>query len=237
MSVWSYTTKLRTKDVNLHRRLRTSRLLEMLQEASIAHTEELGWGREKTLDRGYLWMVVMQRLEIARMPEYDEVVRVSSWPGETMQVLYPRHYVLEDARGEAIVRASAFWTLVDTRTRQMASPQDHGVVIGGVVTGDEIELPKLVRTEECEKTDSLTVPFSLCDLNGHMNNTRYLDVVEDRLAGAAEGWEVSGLSIEYASELRFGDELSVRWRENARNAYVEGMRGQERCFRVRVEYR
>lgn len=237
MSVWSHTTKLRTKDVNLHRRLRTSRLLEMLQEASIAHTEELGWGRERTLDRGFLWMVVMQRLEIERMPEYDEVVRVVSWPGETMHVLYPRHYRIEDARGEAIVRASALWTLVDTDTRQMADPEAHGVVIGGVVTGEEIALPRLMRSEECERGARMTVPFSVCDLNGHMNNTRYLDVIEDHLTGVAEGWEIAGISVEYASEVRMGESLDLRWRENARSAYVEGLRGDARCFRARIDYR
>ena len=237
MSVWTSTTRLRTKDVNLHRRLRTSRLLEMLQEASIEHTEELGWGRDKTLDRGFLWMVVMQRLEIARMPEYDEVVRVSSWPGEAMHVLFPRHYALKDASGEVLVRGSAFWTIVDTNTRQMARPEDHGVVIGGVVPGDETELPRLIRSEDCRRADSLTVPFSYCDLNGHMNNTRYLDVAEDRLAGAAEGWELAGLSIEYARELRFGDTLEVRWREDAKSAYVEGRHDDARCFCVRIDYR
>ena len=154
-----------------------------------------------------------------------------------MHVLFPRHYALKDASGEVLVRGSAFWTIVDTNTRQMARPEDHGVVIGGVVTGDEIELPRLIRSEDCRRADSLTVPFSYCDLNGHMNNTRYLDVAEDRLAGAAEGWELAGLSIEYARELRFGDALEVRLREDAKSAYVEGRHDDARCFCVRIDYR
>ena len=71
-AVWSQEVELRSKDVNLHRRLRTSRLFELLQEASIAHTEELGWPRETTLDRGFLWMVALQRIEVARMPGLDD---------------------------------------------------------------------------------------------------------------------------------------------------------------------
>ena len=106
-SAWSRTVKLRTKDVNLFRRLRTSRLLEMLQEASIAHTEELGWTRETTLDRGFLWVVAMQQLQVIRMPEYDETVTLRSWPGPMMHVLYPRQYLLEDEEGNALVRGSA----------------------------------------------------------------------------------------------------------------------------------
>ena len=71
MSVYREEILLRSKDVDLFRRLRLSRLFELLQEASIRHTEQLGMGREKTLDKGLLWVVTMQRCEISRMPEYD----------------------------------------------------------------------------------------------------------------------------------------------------------------------
>ena len=56
---------LRSKDVDLYRRLRLSRMFELFQEASIRHTEQLGMGREKTLDRGILWVLLMQSAEIA----------------------------------------------------------------------------------------------------------------------------------------------------------------------------
>ena len=157
-SAWSRTVKLRTKDVNLFRRLRTSRLLEMLQEASIAHTEELGWTRETTLDRGFLWVVAMQQLQVIRMPEYDETVTLRSWPGPMMHVLYPRQYLLEDEEGNALVRGSAIWTLVDTETRAMADPDAHGVVIEGARTGLDYPLPGLVHDEDCDRTSSFTAP-------------------------------------------------------------------------------
>ena len=90
MSMYHQELLLRSKDVDLHRRLRTSRLFELLQEASIAHTEQLGMGRDKTLDKGLLWIVGLQRAEIRRMPEYDEQILLKSWPGETMHLFFPR---------------------------------------------------------------------------------------------------------------------------------------------------
>ena len=42
---------LRSRDVDMFRRLRTSELFKLLQEASIRHTEQLGMGRDKTLDK------------------------------------------------------------------------------------------------------------------------------------------------------------------------------------------
>ena len=126
MSVCTESLKLRSKDVDMFRRLRSSELFKLLQEISIRHTEELGMGREKTLDRGILWVLLMQRAEIARMPVYDEELLLRSWPGKTMHLLFPRYYSLETAAGEALVKASALWSLVDAGTRKVVFPERFG---------------------------------------------------------------------------------------------------------------
>ena len=90
MSVYRQELLLRSKDVDMFRRLRTSELFRLLQEASIRHTEQLGMGRDKTLDKGILWVLLLQSAEIARMPEYDERIVLKSWPGRTMHLLFPR---------------------------------------------------------------------------------------------------------------------------------------------------
>ena len=109
MSILCENLKLRSKDVDMFRRLRSSELFKLLQEAAIRHTEELGMGREKTLDKGILWVVLMQKAEIIRMPVYDEEILLKSWPGKTMHLLFPRYYSLETTEGETLVRASAIW--------------------------------------------------------------------------------------------------------------------------------
>ncbi|MBQ6235656.1 MAG: hypothetical protein IJK54_07025, partial [Clostridia bacterium] len=82
--MYRITYRILSSDTDANRNLRLSRLFTLLQEASIAHTTELGMGREKTLDRGLLWIVTLQRANIARLPVYDETVVLKSWPGKTM---------------------------------------------------------------------------------------------------------------------------------------------------------
>lgn len=50
--MYTKTFRLKSRDVNRYRRLRTSRFMEIMQECSIAHTTALGFGREKTLEIG-----------------------------------------------------------------------------------------------------------------------------------------------------------------------------------------
>ena len=235
MSFYERQFLLRSKDVDMYRRLRLSRLFELLQEAAITQTEELGMGREKTLDKGLLWVVTMQQAEILRMPEYDETITLRSWPGETMHVFFPRYYQLNDAAGHPLVKANALWMLVDEKTRRMIFPDRYGVVIDGLVTGEELPLPSAPPRLPCTEEKAFTVPFSYVDLNGHMNNTRYFDLMEDCIPAAAEGKRLKSIGTEYTSEVCLGDVLSLRWGAQDEECYLEGAL-EKPCFRMRMKY-
>lgn len=235
MSVYREEILLRSKDVDLYRRLRLSRLFELLQEASIRHTEQLGMGRDKTLDKGLLWVVTMQRCEIERLPEYDERITLTSWPGQMMHVFFPRYYRIADAQDNTLLSASAMWMLVDEKTRKMVFPDEWGVEIAGVTTGRELRLPSGLKKLPCAEEASFTVPFSYVDLNGHMNNTRYFDLAEDHIPAAAEGRRLKAVSTEYTAEARFRDSLTLRWGSEGERWFMEGI-SDKPCFRLSMEY-
>ena len=235
MSVYREEIHLRAKDVDLYRRLRTSELFRLLQEASIRHTEQLGMGREKTLDKGILWVLTQQRCEIRRMPEYDEHIVLKSWPGRNMHLLFPRHYSMETAAGEPLLKASAIWCLVDAKSRKVVFPEKYGVQIDGAETGEEIELPRPIRKLDCTETRVFTVPYSYVDLNGHMNNARYFDLAEDSIPAAAAGEKLRLVCAEYSNEAHLGEQLRLRWSREDKRCYMEG--GAEKtCFRMLLEY-
>ena len=236
MSIYREELLLRSKDVDMFRRLRTSELFRLLQEASIRHTEQLGMGRDKTLDKGILWVLLLQTAEIGRMPEYDEQIVLKSWPGKTMHLLFPRYYRLETAAGEHLLSASALWGLVDQQTRKMVFPERYGVEIEGVTTGEEIALPSAPRKQACTESRPFTVPYSYVDLNGHMNNTRYFDLAEDCIPAASEGRLLRRIQTEYVSEARFGEAFTVSWGGENGEYFLQG-EGDRPFFRMKFSYR
>lgn len=226
---------LRSRDVNMYRRLRTSRLFEILQETSIRHTEELGAGRKVTLDRGLLWVVTLQCARIERMPEFDEEITVQTWPGDTMHVLFPRYYKVMDQEGNVLVHASAVWMLVDSHTRKCVSPDEYGIQIHGISTGDEIGLPTPPRGVEIEQSFDFEVPFRYVDLNGHMNNTSYFDLVEDRILIPTKEQKVTSICTEYSAELCYKDQARIGWSKQDHRLYVCGT-GEKNYFKMSMEY-
>jgi acyl-ACP thioesterase len=221
--------------VDCFRRLRASALFTLLQTAAIRHTEELGVRRDKTLDRGLPWVVARQHVVVERMPVYDERITLRSWPGEMMRVLFPRYYELTDEAGAVLVRASAVWSLMDARTREMAFPDEYGIEIPGVETGRE--LPYLVRLPAMEQPNAFafTVPYSCVDLNGHMNNARCFDLAEDRLPAAKEGDILRDVRVEYTGEAMLDTLLVAEWGEKDGKYYVNAMTDRP-CFRMELTY-
>lgn len=235
MEIYQKQYKLRNADVDLYRRLRPSVLLTMLQECAIAHTEELGMGRDKTLDRGLLWIIALQRISIRRMPVYDERITVRTWPGKTMHVFFPRYYEVVAEDGQVLIRGSALWTLMNQATRSAVFPDEHGIVIQGVVTGTETPLPRPPRSIALTEEAGFTVPYSYLDLNGHMNNVRYLDLAEDVLPAELHTRPLREILVEYTNEAKLGERIKLQFGSQDGVWFLLGQT-EKRLFRLRLEY-
>ena len=228
---------IRSEQVDMTRRLRMSDLFRLLEEASIAHTEQLGCTRDKTLDRGLLWIITRQTVEIDELPAYDDEIIVRSWQGEMQHVFFPRFYEIERA-GEILVKGQALWMLMKEDDRSMVMPEDYDISIPGRPDADDMVLPAIVIPKDAEEKASHRLPtrFSQIDINGHMNNTRYFDVIDDLLWGDGDPSSVPhAVLANYLSELRLGDDYSLNCYKKDDALYFEG--GTDKpCFRVKYTF-
>ena len=221
----------------MFRRLRISRLFVFLQEAALHHTEQLGAGRAKTLDRGFLWVVTMQHAQIKRLPEYDEEIKLTSWPGKTMHVMFPRYYSVTDSKGEEIIRGSALWMLMDMKSRRMIFPESEGIGIEGTVTGNEYELPKSIKPEETDSNYSFTVPYSFTDINGHLTNTKYFDIAEDITLNTASNKAPKYVAVEYSGEARYGENVDISFCQDKNSIFLSGTKNDgKKVFKLKMTY-
>ena len=227
--------RILSSDTDCLRRLRLSRLFTFLQEAAIAHTEALGMGRAKTLDRGLLWIVTLQQAKIKRLPVYDERVILESVPGQTMHTFFPRYYRLTDENGNELVNAAALWALMDCRTRTMVFPEKFGVRIDAQQTSWKTFLPRPPKLPENAEARVFTVPYSYVDLNGHMNNTRYFDLAEDLLPDEVRRGSVREILTEYTGEAKDGETLRLELSRCGGEVRLCGT-GSKRLFRISMQY-
>ena len=86
-SIYTRDWKVLASDVDRYQHLRMSRIFQLLQELSIAHTEELGFPRETTLDRGMLWVISRMQVELMRPISYDEKICMTSSPEKMLHMI------------------------------------------------------------------------------------------------------------------------------------------------------
>lgn len=235
MKLRSETFKLRTAHCDVFRKLRLSELFNRFQEIAIADTEEHGMGRDKTLDRGLLWVVTGYRLDVDRLPDYDETVTLESWAGKTMHVFFPRYFRMRDAEGKILLQASSLWVLIDGSTRKVVFPEEAGVHMEEVKVDDCPPIPRAPKIGETPVEVPFTVTYSVLDLNGHMNNTRYFDAVQDAIYPLKHAAAPKQVLVEYKNEAKPGETFMIRYGETDGVVSVVG-EADRMIFRMNLIY-
>lgn len=193
-------------------RLKLSSLLYFAQEAAGRHSDLLGADYDTLALRRLFWAVTRHRVMITRLPVRGETVTVETWPMPTTKVAYPRSMVAYDAQGNELFRSISLWVLMDLDDRTMVLPGKSGVTVNGSLTGSELAVPHSIIPKVMGNTETRRVTYSCLDRNGHMNNTRYLDWVDDLLSGSFHGsHSAREFIICYHSEAREGQQISLSW--------------------------
>lgn len=162
----------------------------------------------------------------------------------TTRTAYPRSTVCYDEQGNECFRSISLWVLMDRETRAMVLPGKSGVQVQGLLMGSELAAPGSMVPRELAEQQMRTVRFTDLDINGHMNNCRYLDWITDLLPGSFyEGHSIREFTVCYLSELREGEELALHWemrdgpmlQVEAQRPNVSGSTGHSRVFSARIE--
>ncbi len=213
--------------------LSTRGLFLWLQEIANAQCVPLGLSGDDLKAKGLMWVVLRYLVRVERWPEAGEALRLQTWPGSTRHGMMPRFYRLLDENDRCIVSASSVWTVVDRATRKMVIPEEHGIVLEGLVTGlEERRPPAPARLETSESMD-YTVTAEVLDANGHMNNTCYYDLAE-RCIGCV-GQHPRTIITEHQSEIREGETMRVAWGREGGRFCLEGTRDVT-VFRMELDY-
>ena len=191
-------------------RVKPSVLLYFVQEAAGQHCSLLAVDHDTLSHKHLFWAVTRNKVQVTRLPRLGEKITVKTWPMPTTRVAYPRSVVAYDEQGNELFRSISLWVLMDDRTRAMILPGKSGITVDGTLTGTELTVPHAIAARPMGNTVCCTVGYSLLDRNGHMNNTRYLDWVDDLLGSDFHlAHPVQEFTVCYLNEAREGDRITL----------------------------
>jgi hypothetical protein len=183
----------------------------------------------------------------------DDVEILDVWEGSAVPVSLERirgctldthhvRYVAYDAQGRELFRSISLWVLMDRSTRAMVLPGKSGIMVPGILRGNELPSPNSLSPVVCSAAARRRVCYSDLDVNDHMNNCRYLEWMGDLLPAAFhKEHAMKDVTMCYLGEAREGDELTVCWEMTAEGVLqVDIQRQQEdknvRIFTAEIQY-
>ena len=200
-------------------RLRPASVLDIFQDAAARHAELLGCGYLEMLKKNRLWVLLRNHYSVEKYPYYTQELKVSTWPKQG-RLDFDRSYLLTDKNGEVLIKGISKWCVIDATARRLV--KDSGVTYPGV--GPEelaCEPAKKIVLPEGEPCAVFTVGISDLDHNGHMNNTRYADILQNRLE---KDECINELDFNYQHEVGLNDTVQIYQKREENRLYVWGVK-------------
>ena len=233
----TYTESLaiRSVDCDQYGKMRLDALFMAMQEGGETHARLLGIGHQALLDRQLFFALSRIHVSILNPPRFGQHIRHTTWPGTMNRFFCPRYHVFSLDDGTPLAAAGALWVILDTKTRRIVSPLQADLHFPDnsdlpVPTELPNRLPsKIVSTYTVSKR---LVQYSDMDLNGHVNNTRYITWLCDQLGKVAfDGCHISSVTAGYEREIRDEEELEIHLSQNENGfSYEVSSAGATRHF-------
>lgn len=183
-----------------------------LQEAASVNAEHLGFSKSNfdADNMNQTWVLTRMKIAIARRPKWGENVHVLTFPRAGRRIVAYRDFVMTDDAGTELVRATTEWMMIDmTSRRPVPIPEfvfERANTERAPVFGEAAFTTRLRWAAEAavESAYSVTAAPSDIDLNGHVNNVRYVTWLFDARGGDQA---CSSIELVFRSETMAGDEV------------------------------
>lgn len=191
-------------DMNGHIKLPDVILLSL--QVSGMQSIELGVSDKTILeDYNLVWIITDYDIEVARLPHFAEEITIETEALSYNRLFCYRRFTIYDEAGQELIHMMATFVLMDRDSRKV-----HAVEPEIVVPYQSDFDKKLIRGPRYEPLEELVskdyhVRFYDLDMNGHVNNSKYLDwIFEVMGADFLTQYIPKKINLKYVKEVRPG---------------------------------
>lgn len=227
-------------DGDHHGNAKPGALLRYGQQIATMHAEAAGLNDELYAATHTAYVLAKLALHIDRTPRVDETLTVTTRPERCKRAVNKRITFFNDAAGRQVAVLDSRWVLIDTDKRLIL--RKHPEAFNECWAEDvPFELPmKMVKAvpEDCAPAGEYTATYSRCDMNGHMNNTRYVDILCDALPwNVWDEGEVRDLKVYYHREVPRGASFALLQAQTGEKQYYFcGQREEKAAFEASITF-
>ena len=233
---YTETMIVRNADSDFRGGMKPGALLRCVEQISADHIRLFGMDDQFFKDRQAALLVGRQALRFLRVPRRAEELTLTTIAERAKRGTLKRITVLSDAAGQEVARVDSRWITVDT-AKGCIVREPNWMKEG--ICNDDIpdELPRQVhRAKDLTFAGTWKAHYSLCDINGHLNNACYLDIACDALPPKVlEQGPVVFASVKYNREVPKGESMEVFYAPSGDGWYLVGRREGHNAFECYLE--
>jgi acyl-ACP thioesterase len=203
-----------TYNTSYFQTIKVSDLFKYLQEVASQHSEIMKIGFDDLKDNKGAWVLTKQLLEVKRLPNALEKFTIHTWSRELNKIVANRNFIVMDKQNNIIIRATSDWVVLNLEKRRIIplsklnldSIQSYDYdLFSEPLTKINIISANLIN-EFTKK-----VRFSDIDINGHMNNTCYVDMVLDSMAEYFDQrHSLQLINTNFLQEVKFLEDIAIK---------------------------
>ena len=232
--MYSKNYSLRYSDVDFNNKVKLSAILDILQEVSICHSDEMGYTREKLSAMSVAWLLSGWKIKIISQIDLQKPITAKTAITEINNIQITRKYeIVQD--DECKIIASAEWFTVDTERLALARiPFEIKEYYEKIVEeSNGFNIIRLRPDADVKEIDSIKITNRDLDTNKHLNNVKSAEILLDYLP---DGMDVNEFQITYKKQLYKGDNARICTNHTAENFMAElKSEDNEPCVLINVK--
>jgi len=191
--------------------------LEMTNVALIRYLQEMGGLQTKKIFGGMLtpkgvWILLNWRIKRFKEIPWGKTFKIKTWPAISTKLYSIRNYEVYNDKGELVAIASTKWVLMDINTKKLV--KDITDVINKYDSDDKMlfedDFPKLKVPENIEYSYKHIVQRRDIDTNGHVNNTKYLELAYEALPETVyDSCNFKNIDIQYKHSAFLNEDMII----------------------------
>ena len=221
--------------VDASQKLKLSAFFSLFQDIATENADMIGLGKSVITDKGLDWIIMRVKVDFYGEIKHGDKVNLYTYPGELRNgFIFVRYGGINDLKGKPLCRITSLWGLIDNKSRRMVLKTTLPYPCE-TMNDNPLPFPDRIPVEEVEKVYSKTMRYSDCDLNGHVNNTKYIDMICDIFPlDFYINHMISAIDINYLSELHDGDNVDIC--ASVDKTYIEGRVNDKPSFSAKIKF-
>lgn len=199
-------------ETDVNHNIKLPHLLSFALQVSGQQSLNLGVSDDYIFDTYHLvWVITEYDIDIDRLPKYGETIIVETEATAYNKLFCYRDFTVYGEDGEKIMDIHSVFVLMDYDTRKV-----HPVVDDIVAVYDVPKIKKIIRGpryEELENPEETVyhVRYFDLDMNGHVNNSKYMEWMYDVLDVDFLCQHIpQKINLKYVKEVHYGHDIQSR---------------------------